>query len=97
MYGVTTYLEYKNHFARQSKYMKKLVLTSAFVLFATVLFSISAVGAPAAAPAAKKLTCCEAAKAKKEKCAHKCCAAAAKDGKVCEKCNPPSKDGAKKS
>ena len=31
--------------------------------------------------------CCDKAKKKGEKCAHPCCVAAEKDGKVCEKCN----------
>lgn len=32
-------------------------------------------------------SCCLKAIAKGEKCKHECCTAAAKDGKVCEKCN----------
>ena len=31
--------------------------------------------------------CCDKAAKKGEKCAHPCCVAAEKDGKVCEKCN----------
>lgn len=31
--------------------------------------------------------CCDKAQKKGEKCAHPCCVAAEKDGKVCEKCN----------
>lgn len=34
-------------------------------------------------------TCCELAKAENRACDHPCCVAAAKAGKVCEKCNPP--------
>ena len=37
-------------------------------------------------------TCCEKAKAEGKECAHKCCVAAAKDGKVCEKCNPKKEE-----
>lgn len=33
-------------------------------------------------------SCCDKAKAKGEECKHKCCVAAKKEGKVCEKCNP---------
>ena len=31
--------------------------------------------------------CCAKAKAKGEACAHPCCVAAEKEGKVCKKCN----------
>ncbi len=33
-------------------------------------------------------SCCDKAKAKGKECAHKCCVEAAKDSKVCAKCNP---------
>ena len=35
--------------------------------------------------------CCQKADKKGEKCAHPCCVKAAKDAKVCEKCNPVEK------
>ena len=41
---------------------------------------------------AKKLTCCEQAKADGGECKHKCCVNAHKDGKSCEKCNPGKED-----
>jgi len=37
-------------------------------------------------------TCCEKAAAENKECAHKCCVAAHKDGKSCEKCNPNKED-----
>ena len=37
-------------------------------------------------------TCCEKAKAEGKECTHKCCVAAHKDGKSCEKCNPNKED-----
>ena len=37
-------------------------------------------------------TCCEKAKAESKDCTHKCCAAAKKDGKTCEKCNPKKEE-----
>ena len=37
-------------------------------------------------------TCCEKAKAAGKDCTHPCCVKAVKDGKVCEKCNPPKKE-----
>jgi len=43
-------------------------------------------------PAADKKTCCEKAKAEGKECTHKCCIAAHKDGKSCEKCNPNKED-----
>jgi hypothetical protein len=40
----------------------------------------------------KKFTCCEEAAAKGKECNHKCCVAAHKEGKSCEKCNPNKED-----
>ena len=37
-------------------------------------------------------TCCEKAAAAGKECTHKCCVAAHKDGKSCEKCNPNKED-----
>ncbi len=39
-----------------------------------------------------KLTCCQEAMAKKEECKHKCCVAAHRANKSCEKCNPNKED-----
>jgi hypothetical protein len=36
--------------------------------------------------------CCEKSEKGGKPCAHPCCVKVAKDGKVCEKCNPPAKD-----
>ncbi|MCX6919137.1 MAG: hypothetical protein NTX41_07550 [Verrucomicrobia bacterium] len=36
--------------------------------------------------------CCEKADKAGKPCAHPCCVKAAKDAKVCEKCNPAAKD-----
>lgn len=47
------------------------------------VFALSLLGSPAFAE-----TCCEKAKAKGEECKHKCCVAAQKEGKACEKCSP---------
>ena len=41
---------------------------------------------------AAEKTCCEKAKAESKECTHKCCIAAHKDGKSCEKCNPNKED-----
>jgi hypothetical protein len=40
----------------------------------------------------KKLTCCQQAAAREKECQHKCCVAAHKQGKSCEKCNPNKED-----
>lgn len=54
-----------------------------------------------AAEAAKKLTCCQEAKAKNKECTHKCCITAHKKGESCTRCNPDKEDldkkGAKKT
>ena len=36
--------------------------------------------------------CCDKAEKGGKPCAHPCCVKAAKDAKVCEKCNPVAKD-----
>ena len=41
---------------------------------------------------AKEQTCCEKAAAAGKECTHKCCVAAHKEGKSCEKCNPTKQD-----
>jgi hypothetical protein len=61
-----------------------------------VLCAVAILAGPAMAandkPAEKKQTCCEKAKAAGKECTHKCCVAAHKDGKSCEKCNPNKED-----
>jgi hypothetical protein len=71
--------------------MKK---SSLFLTVICALYLSSA--APQAAEAAKKLTCCQEAKAKDKECTHKCCIAAHKKGESCTRCNPDKQDLAKK-
>lgn len=40
----------------------------------------------------KKLTCCEKAAAEGKECTRKCCVAAHRAGRSCEKCNPGKED-----
>lgn len=40
----------------------------------------------------RKQTCCEKAAAEGTECKRKCCLAAHRDGKSCEKCNPNKED-----
>ena len=54
--------------------------------------SLLAGSAIAAEKAPKQQTCCEKAAAAGKECSHKCCVAAHKDGKSCEKCNPSKED-----
>ena len=42
-----------------------------------------------------RASCCDDAKKAGKECTHKCCVEAAKNKKVCEKCNP-KKEGEKK-
>ena len=56
------------------------------------LTSVLTGSAVAAEKPAKKLTCCEKAAADDKECKHKCCVAAHKEGKSCEKCNPNKED-----
>ena len=46
----------------------------------------------AAEKPAGKLTCCQEAASEGKECRHKCCAAAHKDSKSCQKCNPNKED-----
>ncbi len=64
----------------------KNIKSLAVIVCASFLLAGSAVAADK--------TCCEKAAAEKKACPHKCCVAAKKDGKTCEKCNP-KKDAAK--
>jgi hypothetical protein len=61
-----------------------------------IALACSAALLPAAALAAEKkepkLTCCEQAAADGKECPHKCCVAAHKQNKSCEKCNPNGQD-----
>lgn len=67
----------------------KIIRSMVLLACAAAWMSASAV---AADKQAKKLTCCEEAKAAGKDCTHKCCLAAHKDGKSCEKCNPGKED-----
>ena len=53
---------------------------------------VPVVPATAADKPQKQLTCCEQAAAGGKECKHKCCVAAHKEGKSCEKCNPNKED-----
>lgn len=57
------------------KSIKLWTLVAAFALFAGTM-------------SASAETCCEKAKKAGKECEHKCCVEAAKNKKVCEKCNP---------
>jgi hypothetical protein len=59
------------------------------ILTATV-FALVLMAGPVLAAAEQ--TCCEKAAAESKECTHKCCIAAHKDGKSCEKCNPNKED-----
>jgi hypothetical protein len=56
------------------------------------LLPLLAGSALAAEKPGKKLTCCETAAADGKECKHKCCVAAHKEDKSCEKCNPNKED-----
>jgi len=60
-------------------------LTSILTIIVTSLALVTA--GLAADKKYKEGGCCAKAAKKGEKCAHPCCVAAEKDGKVCEKCN----------
>ena len=58
-----------------------------------ILTSVACAVAILAGPAfAGEKTCCQKASAEGKECTHKCCVAAHKDGKSCEKCNTNKED-----
>ena len=58
-----------------------------------IISSVTCALAILASPAfAGEKTCCQKASAEGKECTHKCCVAAHKDGKSCEKCNPNKED-----
>ena len=70
--------------------MNKLPLLFGFALAFVLSTACLAADKPTAAP--KKQTCCEIAISKGKECDHKCCIAAHRAGKSCEKCNPTKED-----
>jgi hypothetical protein len=78
-------------------YRYRLVLMKRLSVFVTLVGALFlSFTATQAAEAARKLTCCQEAKAKDKECAHKCCIAAHKKGESCTRCNPNKEDLAKK-
>lgn len=71
------------------KFMK-LIKTLVVLGCVSSLLAGSAIGADTAPK--KPLTCCEKAAAQGKECQNKCCIAAHKAGKSCEKCNPNKED-----
>jgi hypothetical protein len=71
--------------------MKPIKALFAFGCVLSLLTSL-ALAADAPAKAETKGTCCQQAAAKDKACTHKCCVAAHKDGRSCEKCNPNKED-----
>jgi hypothetical protein len=67
---------------QQTEYKHQMKLTT--ILIASLAL---AGGAFSEEKKYKEGGCCDKAAKKGEKCAHPCCVAAEKDGKVCEKCN----------
>lgn len=64
-----------------------------WLLMTSLAFCLSVgVGMAQQAPPPKKLTCCQKADAEKKECKNKCCVAAHRQNKSCEKCNPGKED-----
>lgn len=60
--------------------------------FGVLLCSATLLAVTSFAGGVQGKTCCEKAAAKGKECTHKCCVAAHKEGKSCEKCNPQQQD-----
>ncbi|MBI5773361.1 MAG: hypothetical protein HZA89_06420 [Verrucomicrobia bacterium] len=61
-------------------------------LMAAIAFMAAVCVATAEVKEIKKGGCCDKAKKDGKDCAHPCCVEAAKEKKICEKCNAPKKD-----
>ncbi len=57
-------------------------------LITVTAFTMALLTGPAFAVEKTDKTCCETAKEAGKECTHKCCVAAKKENKTCEKCNP---------
>lgn len=68
----------------------KLVKSLAVLAFAAAVM-VSVAMAADEKPKFKEGGCCDKAVKAGKECAHECCVAAAKDKKVCAKCNAPAK------
>lgn len=75
------------------KWIKALAVAAVSV---SLVAGTSALADPKPAPAGqnadKKLTCCQKADAAGKECSNKCCVAAHRQGKSCDKCNPNKED-----
>ena len=58
-------------------------------ILSAVVCALALLASPALA---REKTCCEKAAAEGKECTHKCCVAAHKDHKSCEKCTPNKED-----
>ncbi len=63
-------------------------------ILVTLAFAICLAGGPvlAAQKQTVKKTCCQEVAETGKECRHKCCVAAHRDGKSCQKCNPGKED-----
>ena len=61
-------------------------------LIKTLIATVCATAILAGPVLAAEQTCCEKAIAAGKECTHKCCVAAHKEGRSCEKCNPNKED-----
>jgi len=68
------------------------IIGATFCLILLQGLTSAAADTKAAAAPAKKLTCCQEAKAKKKACAHNCCVTAHRKNESCTKCNPNKED-----
>jgi hypothetical protein len=72
--------------------MKWIKALTVFVLSVSLVTGAALAQATGDQKPAKKLTCCEKADADGKECRNKCCVAAHRGGKSCEKCNPGKED-----
>lgn len=72
---------------------KRLLMKSFHAMILTVCVALlAATPSMAADTPPKKLTCCQAARAKGKECTNKCCIAAHKKKESCKRCNPNGED-----
>jgi hypothetical protein len=71
------------------EFMKKMKCMVAGLIAASLLIGSAVAADP---KPAKTQTCCQKAAAEGKECSNKCCIAAHRQGKSCEKCNPNKED-----
>jgi hypothetical protein len=78
--------------AKERDLCDRLMKTLQVILLTVLVGTLTVAPLMAADAPPKKLTCCQAARAKGKECTNKCCIAAHKKKESCKRCNPNGED-----